>query len=151
MVAAPAVVVVMLLDRERGARGRRTGDSVTVAPALTLADREYQRMRDIAIAIMREVGVDAGRCDVQFAVEPSTGRVVVIEMNPRVSRSSALRVQGHGLPRSPVRPSFSLGYTLDEIPNDITRKTRRASSPRWTTWWSRSHARVGGSRRRTPR
>ena len=109
--------------------GVHTGDSVTVAPALTLTDREYQRMRDIAIAVIREVGVDTGGCNIQFAVEPSTGRIVVIEMNPRVSRSSALASKATGFPIAKIATKLSLGYTLDEIPNDITRKTPASFEP----------------------
>ncbi|WP_426592029.1 carbamoyl-phosphate synthase large subunit [Cellulomonas sp. McL0617] len=100
--------------------GVHTGDSVTVAPALTLTDREYQRLRDIGIAVIREVGVDTGGCNIQFAIEPSTGRVVVIEMNPRVSRSSALASKATGFPIAKIAAKLAIGYTLDEIPNDIT-------------------------------
>ena len=107
--------------------GVHTGDSVTVAPALTLTDREYQRLRDIGIAVIREVGVDTGGCNIQFAVEPATGRVVVIEMNPRVSRSSALASKATGFPIAKIAAKLAVGYTLDEIPNDITgaRRPRR--------------------------
>ncbi|ROS30671.1 carbamoyl-phosphate synthase large subunit [Cellulomonas sp. PhB150] len=100
--------------------GVHTGDSVTVAPALTLTDREYQNMRDIGIAVIREVGVDTGGCNIQFAVEPTTGRIVVIEMNPRVSRSSALASKATGFPIAKIAAKLAVGYTLDEIPNDIT-------------------------------
>src|SRR4051794_33088105 len=103
--------------------GVHTGDSITVAPALTLTDREYQRMRDIAIDIIRLVGVDTGGCNIQFAVEPSTGRIIVIEMNPRVSRSSALASKATGFPIAKIAAKLALGYRLDEIPNDITRVT----------------------------
>ncbi|WP_144794516.1 carbamoyl-phosphate synthase large subunit [Kocuria palustris] len=109
--------------------GVHTGDSITVAPALTLTDREYQRLRDIAIAVIREVGVDTGGCNIQFAIEPETGRVVVIEMNPRVSRSSALASKATGFPIAKIATKLSLGYTLDEIPNDITRKTPASFEP----------------------
>ncbi|WP_313361497.1 carbamoyl-phosphate synthase large subunit [Kocuria sp.] len=109
--------------------GVHTGDSITVAPALTLTDREYQRMRDIAIAVIREVGVDTGGCNIQFAVEPATGRIVVIEMNPRVSRSSALASKATGFPIAKIATKLSLGYTLDEIPNDITQKTPASFEP----------------------
>ncbi|MDN5700934.1 MAG: carbamoyl-phosphate synthase large subunit, partial [Kocuria sp.] len=109
--------------------GVHTGDSITVAPALTLTDREYQRMRDIAIAVIREVGVDTGGCNIQFAVEPDTGRIVVIEMNPRVSRSSALASKATGFPIAKIATKLSLGYTLDEIPNDITKKTPASFEP----------------------
>ncbi|MEN0129176.1 MAG: carbamoyl-phosphate synthase large subunit, partial [Brevundimonas sp.] len=100
--------------------GVHTGDSVTVAPALTLTDREYQDLRDIGIAVIREVGVDTGGCNIQFAVEPTTGRIVVIEMNPRVSRSSALASKATGFPIAKIAAKLAVGYTLDEIPNDIT-------------------------------
>ncbi|WP_323958516.1 carbamoyl-phosphate synthase large subunit [Arthrobacter sp. JZ12] len=109
--------------------GVHTGDSITVAPALTLTDREYQRLRDISIAVIREVGVDTGGCNIQFAVEPDTGRVVVIEMNPRVSRSSALASKATGFAIAKIATKLSLGYTLDEIPNDITRKTPASFEP----------------------
>ncbi|RJU03300.1 carbamoyl-phosphate synthase large subunit [Arthrobacter frigidicola] len=109
--------------------GVHTGDSITVAPALTLTDREYQRLRDISIAVIREVGVDTGGCNIQFAIEPSTGRVVVIEMNPRVSRSSALASKATGFAIAKIATKLSLGYTLDEIPNDITQKTPASFEP----------------------
>ena len=133
--------------------GVHTGDSVTVAPALTLTDREYQRMRDIGIAVIREVGVDTGGCNIQFAVEPDTGRIIVIEMNPRVSRSSRAGVQGDRLPDRQDRRALAIGYTLDEIPNDITGlHARRRSSPRSTTSSSRSRgSRSRSSRPPTPR
>ena len=109
--------------------GVHTGDSVTVAPALTLTDREYQRLRDIGIAVIREVGVDTGGCNIQFAVEPHTGRVVVIEMNPRVSRSSALASKATGFPIAKIAARLAIGYTLDEIPNDITSSTPASFEP----------------------
>jgi carbamoyl-phosphate synthase large subunit len=109
--------------------GVHTGDSITVAPALTLTDREYQRLRDISIAVIREVGVDTGGCNIQFAVEPDTGRVVVIEMNPRVSRSSALASKATGFAIAKIATKLSLGYTLDEIPNDITQQTPASFEP----------------------
>lgn len=109
--------------------GVHTGDSVTVAPALTLTDREYQNMRDVAIAVIREVGVDTGGCNIQFAVEPSTGRMIVIEMNPRVSRSSALASKATGFPIAKIAAKLAIGYTLDEIPNDITRETPASFEP----------------------
>lgn len=109
--------------------GVHTGDSVTVAPALTLTDREYQRLRDIGIAVIREVGVDTGGCNIQFAVEPTTGRVVVIEMNPRVSRSSALASKATGFPIAKIAAKLAVGYTLDEIPNDITGSTPASFEP----------------------
>ncbi|WP_407317782.1 carbamoyl-phosphate synthase large subunit [Isoptericola halotolerans] len=109
--------------------GVHTGDSVTVAPAMTLTDREYQKLRDIGIAVIREVGVDTGGCNIQFAVEPDTGRVVVIEMNPRVSRSSALASKATGFPIAKIAAKLAVGYTLDEIPNDITRVTPASFEP----------------------
>src|ERR1700689_3812091 len=109
--------------------GVHTGDSVTVAPAMTLTDREYQRMRDAAIAIMRAVGVDTGGCNIQFAVEPRTGRMVVIEMNPRVSRSSALASKATGFPIAKIAARLAIGYTLDEITNDITGETPASFEP----------------------
>ncbi|WP_062526948.1 carbamoyl-phosphate synthase large subunit [Demequina rhizosphaerae] len=109
--------------------GVHTGDSVTVAPALTLTDREYQRMRDIGIAIIREVGVDTGGCNVQFAIHPDTGRIIVIEMNPRVSRSSALASKATGFPIAKIAARLAIGYSLDEIPNDITGSTPASFEP----------------------
>ncbi|MFB0834388.1 carbamoyl-phosphate synthase large subunit [Arthrobacter halodurans] len=109
--------------------GVHTGDSITVAPAMTLTDREYQNLRDISIAVIREVGVDTGGCNIQFAIEPDTGRVVVIEMNPRVSRSSALASKATGFAIAKIATKLALGYTLDEIPNDITRKTPASFEP----------------------
>ncbi|GAA1736330.1 carbamoyl-phosphate synthase large subunit [Isoptericola hypogeus] len=109
--------------------GVHTGDSVTVAPAMTLTDREYQRLRDIGIAVIREVGVDTGGCNIQFAVDPDTGRIIVIEMNPRVSRSSALASKATGFPIAKIAAKLAVGYTLDEIPNDITRVTPASFEP----------------------
>ena len=109
--------------------GVHTGDSITVAPAMTLTDVEYQKLRDISINVIREVGVDTGGCNIQFAVDPATGRVVVIEMNPRVSRSSALASKATGFPIAKIAAKLSLGYTLDEIPNDITQKTPASFEP----------------------
>ena len=109
--------------------GVHTGDSITVAPAQTLTDREYQRMRDAAIAIMREIGVDTGGSNVQFAIHPKTGEMVVIEMNPRVSRSSALASKATGFPIAKIAAKLAVGYTLDEIPNDITRETMASFEP----------------------
>src|SRR5690349_11224149 len=109
--------------------GVHTGDSITVAPALTLTDREYQRLRDIAIEVIREVGVDTGGCNIQFAIHPSTGRMIVIEMNPRVSRSSALASKATGFPIAKIAARLALGYTLDEIPNDITKETPASFEP----------------------
>ena len=109
--------------------GVHTGDSVTVAPAMTLTDREYQKMRDLAIAILREVGVDTGGCNIQFAVDPTDGRLVVIEMNPRVSRSSALASKATGFPIAKIAAKLAIGYTLDEIVNDITKETPACFEP----------------------
>ena len=109
--------------------GIHTGDSITVAPAQTLTDKEYQRMRDAAAAIIREVGVETGGSNIQFAVEPETGRMVVIEMNPRVSRSSALASKATGFPIAKIAAKLAVGMTLDEIPNDITRKTPSCFEP----------------------
>ena len=109
--------------------GVHTGDSITVAPAMTLTDREYQSMRDMAIAIIREVGVDTGGCNIQFAVNPADGRLIVIEMNPRVSRSSALASKATGFPIAKIAAKVALGYTLDEIPNDITEQTPASFEP----------------------
>ena len=103
--------------------GIHTGDSITVAPAQTLTDKEYQLMRDAAIRIIREIGVDTGGSNIQFGVHPENGRLVVIEMNPRVSRSSALASKATGFPIAKIAAKLAVGYTLDEIPNDITRET----------------------------
>ena len=120
--------------------GIHTGDSITVAPALTLTDKEYQLMRNAAIAVLRKVGVETGGSNVQFAVDPATGRLVVIEMNPRVSRSSALASKATGFPIAKVAAKLAVGYTLDEIANDITGVTPPPSSPRSITWSPRSRA-----------
>jgi carbamoyl-phosphate synthase large subunit len=109
--------------------GVHTGDSITVAPAQTLSDKEYQRMRDAAVAIIREIGVETGGSNIQFALHPHTGRMVVIEMNPRVSRSSALASKATGFPIAKVAAKLAVGYTLDEIPNDITRETMASFEP----------------------
>ena len=109
--------------------GVHTGESITVAPAQTLTDVEYQNMRDAAIAIMREIGVETGGSNVQFAVHPDTGEMVVIEMNPRVSRSSALASKATGFPIAKIAAKLAVGYTLDEIPNDITRETMASFEP----------------------
>ena len=109
--------------------GVHTGDSITVAPALTLTDREYQEMRDIGIAIIRAVGVDTGGCNIQFAVDPKSGRIVTIEMNPRVSRSSALASKATGFPIAKMAAKLAVGYSLDEIPNDITKVTPASFEP----------------------
>ncbi len=109
--------------------GVHTGDSITVAPAQTLTDREYQAMRDAAIAVIREIGVETGGSNIQFAVNPQNGRMVVIEMNPRVSRSSALASKATGFPIAKIAAKLAVGYTLDEITNDITRKTPACFEP----------------------
>ncbi len=109
--------------------GVHTGDSITVAPALTLTDKEYQRMRDAARRIIRRVGVDTGGSNVQFAINPDDGRMVAIEMNPRVSRSSALASKATGFPIAKIAAKLALGYRLDEIPNDITRVTPASFEP----------------------
>jgi carbamoyl-phosphate synthase large subunit len=122
-------VVVVCSIENVDPMGVHTGDSVTVAPAMTLTDREYQRMRDLGIAVLREVGVDTGGCNIQFAVQPDTGRIVVIEMNPRVSRSSALASKATGFPIAKIAAKLAIGYTLDEIPNDVTLETPAAFEP----------------------
>ncbi|MGA1633205.1 MAG: carbamoyl-phosphate synthase large subunit, partial [Phycisphaerales bacterium] len=111
------------------AMGVHTGDSITVAPAMTLSDPELQRMRDAAFAVLRRIGVETGGSNVQFAVDPATGRQLVIEMNPRVSRSSALASKATGFPIAKIAARLALGYTLDEIANDITGRTRAAFEP----------------------
>src|SRR5690242_1929125 len=122
-------VVVVCSIENLDPMGVHTGDSITVAPALTLTDREYQVLRDVGIAVIREVGVDTGGCNIQFAVDPRDGRVVVIEMNPRVSRSSALASKATGFPIAKIAARLAVGYTLDEIPNDITAKTPASFEP----------------------
>ncbi|HEX2072598.1 MAG TPA: carbamoyl-phosphate synthase large subunit [Geodermatophilus sp.] len=122
-------VVVICSIENIDAMGVHTGDSVTVAPAMTLTDREYQRMRDVGIAVLRAVGVDTGGCNIQFAVHPQTGRLVVIEMNPRVSRSSALASKATGFPIAKIAAKLAIGYTLDEITNDITGVTPASFEP----------------------
>lgn len=122
-------VVVVCSIENFDPMGVHTGDSITVAPAMTLTDREYQTLRDIGIAVIREVGVDTGGCNIQFAVNPEDGRVIVIEMNPRVSRSSALASKATGFPIAKIAARLAVGYTLDEIPNDITEKTPASFEP----------------------
>ena len=122
-------VVVVCSIENIDPMGVHTGDSVTVAPAMTLTDREYQHMRDIGIAVLRAVGVDTGGCNIQFAIDPKTGRMIVIEMNPRVSRSSALASKATGFPIAKIAAKLAVGYTLDEISNDITKKTPAAFEP----------------------
>ncbi|MEV4597632.1 carbamoyl-phosphate synthase large subunit [Amycolatopsis sp. NPDC049253] len=122
-------VVVVCSIENVDAMGVHTGDSVTVAPTMTLTDREYQVMRDVGIAVLREVGVDTGGCNIQFAINPDDGRMVVIEMNPRVSRSSALASKATGFPIAKIAAKLAIGYTLDEIQNDITGETPAAFEP----------------------
>ncbi len=122
-------VVVIASIENVDALGVHTGDSVTVAPALTLTDREFQKMRDQGIAIIREVGVDTGGCNIQFAVNPNDGRIITIEMNPRVSRSSALASKATGFPIAKLAAKLAIGYTLDEVTNDITGVTPAAFEP----------------------
>jgi carbamoyl-phosphate synthase large subunit len=122
-------VVIVCSIENLDPMGVHTGDSITVAPAMTLTDREYQRMRDVAIGIIRAVGVDTGGCNIQFAVNPADGRMIVIEMNPRVSRSSALASKATGFPIAKIAAKVAVGYTLDEIPNDITQQTPASFEP----------------------
>ncbi len=122
-------VVIICSIENLDPMGVHTGDSITVAPAMTLTDREYQHLRDLSIGIIRSVGVDTGGCNIQFAVNPADGRVVVIEMNPRVSRSSALASKATGFPIAKIAAKVAIGYTLDEIPNDITLKTPASFEP----------------------
>lgn len=126
--ASDNVVIVCSIEN-LDPMGVHTGDSITVAPAMTLTDREYQRMRDVAIGIIRDVGVDTGGCNIQFAINPEDGRMIVIEMNPRVSRSSALASKATGFPIAKIAAKLAIGYTLDEIPNDITRETPASFEP----------------------
>ena len=122
-------VVIVCSIENLDPMGVHTGDSITVAPAMTLTDREYQRMRDSAIAIIREIGVEAGGCNIQFAVNPADGEMLVIEMNPRVSRSSALASKATGFPIARIGAKLAVGYTLDELPNDITKTTPASFEP----------------------
>ncbi len=122
-------VVIICSIENLDPMGVHTGDSITVAPAMTLTDREYQAMRDVAIAIIREVGVDTGGCNIQFAINPVDGRMVVIEMNPRVSRSSALASKATGFPIAKIAAKVAVGYTLDEIDNDVTAETPASFEP----------------------
>ncbi|MCS7058460.1 MAG: carbamoyl-phosphate synthase large subunit [Meiothermus sp.] len=122
-------VVIITSIENLDPMGVHTGDSITVAPAQTLSDVEYQRMRDAAIAIIREIGVETGGSNIQFAIDPKSGRMVVIEMNPRVSRSSALASKATGFPIAKIAALLAVGYTLDEIPNDITQKTPASFEP----------------------
>lgn len=122
-------VVIICSIENLDPMGVHTGDSITVAPAQTLTDREYQIMRNAAIAIIREIGVDTGGSNIQFAVDPQTGRMLVIEMNPRVSRSSALASKATGFPIAKIAAKLAVGYTLDELPNDITKSTLASFEP----------------------
>jgi carbamoyl-phosphate synthase large subunit len=122
-------VVIVCSIENLDPMGVHTGDSITVAPAITLTDREYQTMRDAAVAIIREVGVDAGGCNIQFAINPQDGEMIVIEMNPRVSRSSALASKATGYPIARIGAKLAVGYRLDEIPNDITKTTPASFEP----------------------
>src|SRR5574341_608619 len=122
-------VVIVCSIENMDPMGVHTGDSITVAPAMTLTDREYQRMRDAAIAIIREIGVEAGGCNIQFAVNTADGDMLVIEMNPRVSRSSALASKATGFPIARIGTKLAVGYTLDELPNDITKTTPASFEP----------------------
>jgi carbamoyl-phosphate synthase large subunit len=122
-------VVVICSIENFDAMGVHTGDSITVAPAQTLTDKEYQVMRDAALAVIREIGVETGGSNIQFAIDPANGRMVVIEMNPRVSRSSALASKATGFPIAKIAAKLAVGYTLDEIPNDITRSTPSSFEP----------------------
>ena len=122
-------VVIICSIENFDAMGIHTGDSITVAPAQTLSDREYQKMRDASIDIIREIGVETGGSNIQFAIEPETGEMIVIEMNPRVSRSSALASKATGFPIAKIAAKLAVGYTLDEIPNDITRETLASFEP----------------------
>jgi carbamoyl-phosphate synthase large subunit len=122
-------VVVICSIENLDPMGVHTGDSITVAPAMTLTDREYQHLRDISIDVIRAVGVDTGGCNIQFAVNPADGRVIVIEMNPRVSRSSALASKATGFPIAKIAAKLAVGYTLDEIRNDITKETPASFEP----------------------
>src|SRR3978361_1357125 len=122
-------VVVVCSIENVDPMGVHTGDSVTGAPAMTLTDREYQKLRDLGIAVLREVGVDTGGCNIQFAINPVDGGLVVIEMNPRVSRSSALASKATGFPIAKIAAKLAIGYTLDEIVNDITKETPACFEP----------------------
>jgi carbamoyl-phosphate synthase large subunit len=122
-------VVIICSIENFDAMGVHTGDSITVAPAQTLSDKEYQRMRDASLAVMREIGVETGGSNIQFAIHPTTGRMIVIEMNPRVSRSSALASKATGFPIAKIAAKLAVGYRLWELPNDITQKTKACFEP----------------------
>src|SRR5216117_4562270 len=122
-------VVIICSIENMDPMGVHTGDSITVAPIQTLTDKEYQRMRDAAIAVIRAVGVETGGSNIQFAVNPENGEMIVIEMNPRVSRSSALASKATGYPIAKIAAKLAVGYTLDELKNDITRTTPASFEP----------------------
>src|SRR5262249_15920803 len=122
-------VVIVCSIENLDPMGIHTGDSITVAPAQTLSDRQYQRMRDASIAVMREIGVSTGGSNVQFPINPGDGRMVVVEMNPRVSRSSALASKATGFPIAKIAAKLAVGYTLPEIRNDITKETPACFEP----------------------
>src|SRR5471030_2070664 len=122
-------VVIVCSIENLDPMGVHTGDSITVAPAQTLTDKEYQRMRDAALKIIRAIGVETGGSNIQFGIHPDTGRMVIIEMNPRVSRSSALASKATGFPIAKIAAKLAVGYRLDEIPNDITQKTPASFEP----------------------
>ena len=122
-------VVVVCSIENLDPMGIHTGDLIIVVPVMTLTDREYQHMRDVGIEIIRAVGVDTGGCNIQFAIHPDTGRMIVIEMNPRVSRSSALASKATGFLIAKIAAKVAVGYTLDEISNDITRQTPACFEP----------------------
>jgi len=122
-------VVIVCSIENLDPMGVHTGDSITVAPAMTLTDVEYQKLRDLSISIIREVGVATGGCNIQFAINPIDGRIIVIEMNPRVSRSSALASKATGFPIAKIATKLAIGYTLDEIENDITKSTPASFEP----------------------
>src|SRR5205085_7836915 len=122
-------VVIICSIKNFDPMGVHTGDSITVAPAQTLTDKEYQRMRDAALKIIREIGVETGGSNIQFATDPANGRMIVIEMNPRVSRSSALASKATGFPIAKIAAKLAVGYRLDELKNDITRVTPACFEP----------------------
>ncbi|MFO1066748.1 MAG: carbamoyl-phosphate synthase large subunit, partial [Pirellulales bacterium] len=122
-------VVIICAIENFDPMGVHTGDSITVAPAQTLTDKEYQRMRDASLAVIREIGVETGGSNIQFAIHPRTGRMIVIEMNPRVSRSSALASKATGFPIAKIAAKLAVGYRLWELPNDITKKTAACFEP----------------------
>ncbi len=122
-------VVIICAIENFDPMGVHTGDSITVAPAQTLTDKEYQRMRDASLAVIREIGVETGGSNIQFAINPKNGRMIVIEMNPRVSRSSALASKATGFPIAKIAAKLAVGYRLHELPNDITRETMACFEP----------------------